>query len=182
MKPNLFRASLITSLMSGFSILVLLVTQKESAATISFVLGIAGFLTVHIAKRSSVMMKDLSKRKTLLSIVEEVFEISVLVGLSLGSLIPRTEALAMFSMLLILKVLERDTSKIVSFEGFEYSGTKARTFVLMIALGVSAFFSSFTFYIGMLYVSLTSYRVLAILYRFIEELMQVKLKNRIFSN
>jgi len=182
MKSNLFRASLITSLMSGFSILGLLLTQKESAATISFVLGIAGFLAVCGAKRSSVMMKNLSKRKTVLSIVEEVFEISVLVGLSLGSLIPRTESLAMFSMLLTVKVLERNTSKIVSFEGLEYSGTKARTFVLMIALGASASLSSFTFYIGMLYVSLTSYRVLAILYRFIEELMQVKLKNRIFSN
>ncbi|GEM_PF-6494834 len=85
-------------------------------------------------------------------------------------------------MLLALKVLEGNASKTVNFDGLELTGTEARTSLLIIALGASASLSSFAFYIGMVYISLTSYRVLAILYRFIEELMQVKLKNRVFSN
>ncbi|EGQ43653.1 MAG: hypothetical protein J07AB43_16440 [Candidatus Nanosalina sp. J07AB43] len=182
MRSDLFRAFTLTSLISSFSVLGLLLIHKESAAPLSVLLAIVGFLAVHGARRKSVLMKNLSRRKTVLSIVEDIFEISILVGLSLGRLLPKLEALTALSMLLALKVLEGNASKTVNFDGLELTGTEARTSVLMIALGASAFLSSFTFYIGMVYISLTSYRVLAILYRFIEELMQVKLKNRIFSN
>ena len=182
MNSRVFPFSVLTSIISIILIPVFLSSQVVSSApAFAFVASLTGYAGILYARRGLVSMKDLRKKKLILKFLQESFEAVILYSMLLENLVPDTLGLTGFILLTLLKIL-KESIDVDDLEKLGFTSTKYRIPLLIASLAVLNIVGSYVFYAYVVYVSLLLYRALAVVYILVENLVGMKIKNKLFLN